>query len=176
MVHEIELKVRVDDPAALEEKLKGSCVFVRTYDKFDTYYSYPCGPEEGKAFRLRKDGGGCIVTVKEKKVLNGIEHNMEREFSVSSEELFTYFILSLGCSVKVTKRKKGSLFKLGDINLELSRVERLGWFLEVEKICGSNDPAEHEMAKKEILAVLKRFGIPEDRIEARYYTDMLLEA
>ena len=188
MTYEIELKVRVDNPLHLKTLLDEKCEFKKAYDKLDVYYSYPgeagsiaarakAGERGGrvKAFRVRKDGDGCIITIKEKRIEAGIETNLEREFTTSSLELFTWFVEDLGCIERIVKKKKGYWYVLNEVNLELSFVEDLGWFLEVEKLCESGDQQEHAAAREEIQRVLAEFGIPKDRIEPRYYTDMLME-
>lgn len=175
-VYEIELKVHVEEPGSLKALLDRSCEFRESYDKYDVYYAYPRGQARERAdktFRVRKNGDSCAVTIKEKRLEGGIETNLEKEFTVSSWELFTWFIEDLGCARKIVKIKRGDLYAMGDINLELSLVEGLGWFLEVEKLVSADDPAQHEAARREILAVLGKLGIREDRIEPRYYTDML---
>jgi len=59
------------------------------------------------------------------------------------------------------------------IHLELSVVERLGTFLEIEKLIESEDPSAVAEARDEIASLLANLGISSSKIEPRYYIDML---
>lgn len=176
MAFEIELKVRVDHPDKVLNILRGLAVFHSEYEKQDTYYNVPATRFGGGGdIRVRNENGKTIVTRKEKKVVDGLEENREVEFLVSDQAPFLDFLFFIGCTRRVEKLKKGRRFILGDISLELSEVPPLGWFLEIEKLIESREPAEVALARNEVLKILGDIGITEDKIETRYYTDMLEE-
>jgi len=174
MAFEIELKVWVDDPQALEASLEEIALFVAAYDKKDSYFTFP-GENNGTArtLRLRREGEVVTVTMKEKRVVEGIEQNVEEEFTVSSFDKMKQILEALGCRCYIEKRKKGKKFRAGELNLELSEVEKLGWFLEIEKMEEKDDPEIIARARDEIRSMLRKVGIEEDKIEPRYYTEML---
>jgi adenylate cyclase class 2 len=171
---EVELKVWVDDPVSLEALLYDKFQYEEEYDKKDSYYIFPDGPAGNRiSLRLRKEEHQVTVTLKEKSVMDGIETNKEDEFTVSSFAGMRLLLETLGCLCYIEKRKKGKKFRTGDCTLELSKVEKLGWFLEIEKLVPPDDPDAVKQAKEEIRRLLTEVGIGEDKIEPRYYTEML---
>jgi adenylate cyclase class 2 len=59
------------------------------------------------------------------------------------------------------------------ITAELSLIEGLGHFLELEIIANDDTPATVDAARKALLGLLKIAGIAPERIENRYYSEML---
>ena len=171
---EVEIKAWVDDPAALEKKLDKHCNFKRTFIKKDVYYKTPSNKKKRVyEVRVRNDGERTYVTFKDKIIEDGIEVNKEREFNVSDADTFEIFINKLGCVPFIKKTKTGRLYDKDGLNIELVEVEGLGSFIEIEKIIKSSDPDEIEIARVQVLARLQLFNIQEDKIESRYYIDML---
>ncbi len=193
---EVELKAWIDDPGAVERTLAARFRFVGGYRKEDVYFrlepaagqasgaalppgAFP-GPGGGpREFRLRIEKGAAIVTSKEKRIDNGVEVNVEIEFEVSDPAAFEAFALFLGALPFVRKLKVGRLYETAaggsgrPIHLELSEVERLGSFLEIEKLLESDEQAGVAAARDEIRGLLASLGISAAKIEPRYYIDML---
>ena len=200
---EVELKAWIDDPVALEAALAARFRFAGDYRKEDVYYRlWPAavrassagrGAEAGQPptrapleFRLRIENATAIVTAKEKRIDNGIEVNRETEFVVSDPAAFEAFARFLGATPFVRKVKVGRLYEVptGEAtdgsarvsrptHLELSAVDRLGTFLEIERLIESDDPAAVADARSEIRSLLVGLGINPSKIEPRYYIDML---
>jgi adenylate cyclase class 2 len=143
-----------------------------------------------------------LVTYKIKELRDGIEINDEKEFAVTApsdteaarkaaQSAFEGLLHRLGLEPGVSKKKQGTAWKYaagigagtGDgnsrdcgsepISVELSRVDRLGIFVELEILTGSNDPETVNTAHARLMALLKLIGICEDKIETRYYNEML---
>ena len=60
-------------------------------------------------------------------------------------------------------------------NLELCHVARLGDFLEIEILSENNSEKTVSQSREKLLKMLSKCGIPEDKIENRYYSQMLGE-
>ncbi|MDR1148932.1 MAG: CYTH domain-containing protein [Spirochaetaceae bacterium] len=137
-----------------------------------------------------------LVTYKVKELRSCIEVNDEKEFAVTapsdtdaarkaSLNAFEGLLYRLGLKAGVSKKKQGTAWKyaagIGDgsdcgrdpIYVELSRVDRLGVFVEVEILTYSNDSETVNTARDRLMALLKLIGISADKIETRYYNDML---
>jgi len=168
--YEIECKAWVDDPEVLRQELKQRYTFKTSYLKDDTYYNFP---GRKQTFRVRKQGNDSIVTVKKKSRENGIEDNLEMEFNVSNADALDFFIREFDCPVYIRKRKNSEVYESEGITIELSFVDTLGWFLEIEKIVTSESAEDKKSAKVSIIKILEDLGIPENKIEERYYTEML---
>ncbi len=180
---EVELKARVEDPQATEARVAAFARLVGAFDKADAYWH---GPDwrlhrGKKGFRIRKEGEATFVTFKTKRCEGGIEINREREFAVSDHDAFIELVERLGCEPFYTKRKTGRRYEFDagggkPIAIELCEVEGLGWFIEIEALLETEDPAAVALAQGEIRSVLARSGVPESAIESRYYSELLLSA
>ena len=59
------------------------------------------------------------------------------------------------------------------ITIEISYVEFLGYFIEIEILSEKNDDETVTKAQKELHQTLQKCGINKDRIETRYYWQLL---
>jgi adenylate cyclase class 2 len=179
MAVEIELKAWVDDFSAAQKTLSNLCVYKAAYTKSDIYWF----PQKGAAFpasglRVRKEKtegapAKTLVTYKTKERRSGIEINDEKEFTVSEAGVFEELLEALGFEAGKSKKKSGFSFDYHGITAELSCVEGLGFFVELEIIADSGDTATVENSRRRLLNLLALIGISEDKIEARYYTELL---
>lgn len=173
---EIELKAHIDDIEAIALRVTAipGVTGPKNMVKQDCYYS------DGKrpVFRLRQVDGRCTVTRKHKQIFDGVEFNDEIEFDVSDQASADRFFRSLGYQEYVRKHKEGSVFRYGDISIELWDVEGLGSYIELELLLDSDTPdTEMERSSSERLRqLLRMLRIDEHAIESRYYTDMLISA
>jgi adenylate cyclase class 2 len=181
MATEIELKAWVDDPEKTRALIDSLAQSEGTYEKFDTYWRWstddPKNPPLGSGVRVRKEirrgNTTGIITFKNKEVRDGIEINDEREFEVSDTSVFEELLKRLGLSPWIEKHKTGQSWRAGRITVELSLVEKLGWFVELEILLDQQDSEGVEAARTELVALLDRLGVPRDRLEERYYIEML---
>jgi adenylate cyclase class 2 len=147
----------------------------------------------GADFRIRKesrfDAAGsalapplCIVTCKIKNRKDGLETNTELEWNVAGTENFEAFIGMIGLEAGFTKKKEGRLWKVpvesGTVNAEITTVSGLkgvlGAFCELELLLPPDAGVEDIRAANAALrGLLARLGIPESKIEGRYYSEML---
>jgi adenylate cyclase class 2 len=195
MAIEIEVKAYVKDAAALRGKLDAYARFKFEYDKQDDYW-FPA-PGSGAAKNLPVSGARVrqettranetsraftLVTYKTKELRNAIEVNTEREFIVApnaqnnnaqARQNFENLLQLLGMRVGYSKRKRGVSYRAGRITAELSLVERLGWFIELEILTKDADTDTVATARAELLAFLGDIGVDESDIEPRYYSELL---
>ena len=133
--------------------------------------------------------GSVLVTYKTKEVTDGIEVNDECEFTVSDALVFEELLGRLGLCKTHHKEKKGWAWLIEaprqppqaaaqrqppPILAELSLVEGLGWFLEIEiQVENGSGQAVIDQSRRRLLALLEQLEIPADQIESRPYTLML---
>jgi adenylate cyclase, class 2 len=184
MAIEIELKAWVDDPEATRRSIASFATPTGSYRKEDAYWRYSPGTELGprntfefgSGIRIRRQDAStpiAIVNFKRKEVRDGIEVNDEREFEISDAENFGELLSRLGLAVWIRKRKVGEAWTANGVTIELSEIEKLGFFLELEILADQDDASTVAEARKRLLALLRRIGIAENKIEPRYYTEML---
>ena len=173
---EVELKAQVVDTETLRERLEHLGSFSRRYRKEDWYFGFGDDPESAR-YRLRRDGERWLCTFKQKKILDGIEENRETEFSVSDGEAFRLFLYSMGLTCLVTQLKEGESWLVDGVTVELSRVNELGYFVELEVVLGDTATgSDISAARSRLLALLDRLDISPEAIETRTYTEMIYEA
>ena len=178
MAREIELKARVEDHHLIMERIqavpgispplaehKADIYFVRT--------------GEQKHFRVRLQNDSVVITSKTKeKRHDGTEDNHEIEFDTPKDNYQNVlaFFHNLGFDEYIRKEKTGWIWSLGTLTVELVQVGQLGWFLEMEIVLGDDaSVVEVSTAKKALFNLLERVGIGREKLEERYYMDLLRE-
>lgn len=197
---EVELKARVNDRAALEKQLDGFARRGQHVIRDDDYWGRSA--DDKNKIRIRRetflapDGSVCkkdiLVTYKRKARITGAdgveaEANDEKECLVSDAEALEAFLSDTGYSVQLKKHKDVEDW-LADVpvppacasgsrtltaTLELCAVEKLGDFLEIEILSPTDDGNTLVALHGELEKLLARAGIPKDKIENRYYSEML---
>jgi len=184
MATEIELKAHVRDPEKTRKDLSEFAVLTKTYEKNDIYYIHPDFINRRYGVRLRNESDILadgtrkqtnLVTYKTKEINDGIEVNDEKEFEVSSGADFGDFLCSFGFLERIKKTKKGAAYNAGGMTAELSEVDGLGWFIELEIIIDDRNERAIAEGKERILKFLDQLQIPRELIEERSYTEMLIE-
>jgi len=171
---EVEIKAWIDDPELIKSRLNKDYLYVKEYIKEDVYLKgIDSLTNKVKEIRVRRSDNCNIVTYKERKHEEKVEVNIEKEFIVDDYNNFIYVLNQLGFMEYITKHKKGTLYKHGDVNLELSYVKDLGNFIEIEYLVENKKLIDE--AKSEIFKILDNLKIPREKIEDRYYTQMLRE-
>jgi len=183
---EVEFKFRISDVRAFEAKLaelgaksKGS------WREDDTYFS-PAHRDFWKTvecLRIREfsDGkSGAILTYKppssKRNSGKGFFHKEELEMEMSSDNAKTlrtlFGFLEINEIMRITKVR--SLFLLGDVEICIDIVDKLGSFAEVSTFAKEN--AEVEEKKRELLALIGKLGIFENDLVSLPYRHMMLNA
>ncbi|MDR3343619.1 MAG: class IV adenylate cyclase [Treponema sp.] len=180
---EIELKAWVDDSNGLKTRIDSLACFSGSFEKGDAYWhSVAPVPLPPSGVRIREamyiDVAGRVtrhtwVTYKVKEVREGIEVNDEHEFEVSDKAAFEGLLRRFGLEPGVTKHKQGWAWQYAGITVELALVAGLGWFVELEILTDTGNEDIVADARTRLLTLLQQLGIPEEKIESRYYTEML---
>jgi predicted adenylyl cyclase CyaB len=172
MQTEIEIKARLTDPEAVEEKVKTMGEFVRDYTKRDTYFRCPKAGGGETDVRIRVDGDKKKCTFKDRKTVGGVEKNREHEFAVSDARSMAALLLRLGGKEILRKVKEGREYKVGELSVQFNRIEELGTFIEVEQLLSDPAPREYQEAEDRIAAFLRELGIGPESYEDRTYMEL----
>jgi predicted adenylyl cyclase CyaB len=176
MAVEVELKAWVADPEEMRVRLRQLGTPYRKYVKEDRYFGAGTAPEDAR-YRLRFDDNRWTCTFKTKEIRDGIEENHETEFDVSDGEAFESFLVSLGLRCIITKRKEGESFQVDGVLAELSYVDHVGWFVELEVILSNEShPTAVSDAREALTGLLQRLGLSAQSVESRSYNRMIYEA
>lgn len=196
-MYEIELKAWVDDIPATENKINEFAKYIGLTEKRDTYWRKK-NTEIG--IRIRQETGKPIIATWKQKNLrqNEFEINTEREFIIGSTDFakdtipnkknetslksalsnFEDFLKSSDFEISLQKYKSTKTWKhkteeFDLITIEISYVEFLGHFIEIEILSEKNDDEIISMAQNCLHETLQKCGINKDRIETRYYWQLL---
>lgn len=185
---EIEIKAHVVNPDETEKRILQIAQFKSETVKKDTYWKKESmttsdDPVETKSVkvRLREENDEVFVTYKRKEVQGQIEVNDEQEFMISDRKAFEVLLGDIGFAPYITKNKKTKSFSSiatdgTEITIELSMLEGLGYFIEIEILADNPDAAETTRAQNMLFETLHTCGIDESAIESRYYTDLLMSS
>lgn len=172
---EVEIKAAVASRDQLLSRLQQVGTYIRSYTKEDWYYGLP-GEMPRTRFRLRRLGDHWVCTWKDKTVRDSMEESTETEFSVEPGNLFHEFVRGLGFELMFKKIKIGERWEVAGTTVEMSQVNDLGTFVEVELILDAEAPvSDREAARSHVRAVLYQLGLPESAVEPRTYTQLLYE-
>jgi predicted adenylyl cyclase CyaB len=184
MAIEVEIKAYVDDRPALERLLEERCRRLREFIKEDRYFTGASGSTHND-FRLRIDEETATVTFKKKRLVGGGEANDEREFHVDNPQAFVELAQRVGCSEYLRKRKRGVAFACREadepaVHVELTEVDSLGTFLELEVVLDNVGDGEHADAvisqwHARLRSLMVELGVDPGRIEPRTYSALLEE-
>jgi len=185
MSTEIELKAHARDSKALKLLLDKKAEYRGSLEKEDSYWHSdghsglpPSGLRIRRENRFFPDGTGksaTLVTFKTKEVRDGIEINDEQEFEVNPGQPFEEFIGRMGLTQSASKRKKGWVYSYEGISAELTEVEGLGWFIELEILADNSQEETVTEGRNRLLGFLDSLGVKREAIESRFYTEMLRE-
>ena len=198
---EIELKAHVDDREAVIAALNSFAVYGGALQKEDAYWhaALECkevtvrlrresrfGGEDagGFASRSKTDDEGnprssrVLFTYKRKEVRTvsdgaSIEVNEEKECECSNADAIESFLADAGFTVCLRKSKRVLSWRFEDALFELCDVEGLGDFLEIEIMANERGTDEAAAAEEKLLLLLDKCAISRDRIEKRYYSELL---
>lgn len=179
MNYEVEIKARVRDQSALYTRLENlGARFERQYQKDDRYFHrFDQNGNFAGELRLRLDGDAAYVTHKQRGSMGAMESNREIEFSVDPWQDFLLLIADLGYSAFVEKHKLGRAYRLDGLLLEVSHVEHLGDFLEIEALLDEHSTeSELELSRQAIWEMLHKLGLSQADVEPRSYTSLIAAA
>lgn len=183
---EIELKLRLGSGLRdLRARLLAAGRREGAYLLSDVYYlsadidlaTIDLGRE--RAFRcrcLRDEESGepprVLLTAKSRRTVDGLEINREVEFEIAGGATeVAGFAEALGFPLRLTKRKRSEVFRVGQVRAELNHVAELGWFLELEVL--SEREAEAEAIRQRLLGLIHDLGLDPAAIEEQPYILML---
>ena len=171
---EVEAKVRVEDPALVEDRLRrlGAEYLGSTVEE-DIYFNYrerACGDfaESDEALRIRRDDEGCELTYKGPRASPTLKSRLEISVRVSSCDDLVEILERIGfvASARVVKRRK--TYWLEGVKVNLDDVEGLGVFVEIEAVGGRGS------AERRVVEVARLLGF-EPPFITESYLEMLLK-
>lgn len=119
--------------------------------------------------RIRTSNDALYLTYKRSVTAGG--DRIEHELKIDSAEVAQELLNELGYQQAVVVDKVRRNYVVGDLTVSLDDVHGLGYFIEVELLCASEDKVAD--AVTQILNYTRALGIPESALEERKYDEML---
>lgn len=164
---EIELKFKVEeDYGVFKSKIEKTGVKYRgKYQQTDIWLDTKDGRlrQERKGLRIRQQNGKATLTLKSKQVYGKFREAEELEVVIDDFKKTFGIFGELGFEIYIKIKKEREIWKLGDIEVCLDKVEDLGVFLELE---GS---------KKGIEEAIKRLGLKTSARITKHYGELYKE-
>ncbi len=162
MPREIEVKVRAKNLNEVEGKLReAGCKLSTPIHQHDVIYSYGTGTsawEEAKegdiTLRIRREDGEAMFNLKEQR--SSESDNIEYETRVDDPEAMHKILLTLRWTPQVEVKKVRRKGKLGEYEICLDEVEKLGDYVELEKLTADN--ANPDEVREELFKALGELG------------------
>ncbi|MGL4575001.1 MAG: class IV adenylate cyclase [Burkholderiaceae bacterium] len=167
MARNVEIKARVDNMAALEQKVRaiatrGPELLTQT----DTFFHVPHGRLKLREFA---DGSAELIAYSRSDQSGPKLSSYERVAVHDAAGLARTLARSNGIAQKV--RKNRTLYLVGQTRVHLDRVENLGEFMELEVVLAEAESLEHgERIAQELMQTL---GIAPGQLVTNAYADLL---
>ena len=178
-MREIEVKLKAKNFGELEQKLKEKgCVLSEPISQHDVIYSlkgsrneFQSAQEGDIVIRIRYLKDSAELTLKQQR--SNESDNIECETGVSDPKQVHHMLELLGWypAVEVTKmRRKG---KFGIYEVCLDEVEKLGTFIELEKL--TDEGIDAEEVRQELFKELESLGLSRADEETRGYDTQIFQ-
>jgi len=164
-----EIRAEIDDADAVAEKLI-DVIGAKELDitnQEDTYFgSLKLYEKQGRSFlvRVREEDSRTLINYKSE-----VKDDMwdEHETVVTDSDEAKAIFAGMGLDKVLTVSKTRRTYRYDGINIHIDSVQDLGHFIEF-KI----DPDMH--TEEEVIEMLDRIGVPEERIRERGYVAVLM--
>jgi len=168
---EVELKAYCDD----REKIIGAlgslgAKFLHTLKQEDTYFNHPSRDFRvtDEAFRIRRYNDKIIITYKGPKLGDRAKTRLEEEVEIDNFYSMKRICTYLGFTETRTVVKTRDVYRCGEIEVCVDRVENLGEFIELEKM-----HTDREKGEQDIFDLASKLGL--QKFERKSYLELLLE-
>ena len=168
---EVEIKAKAPDADALKRKLEEKgCEFSEPAVQKDRIYlhedtSFPEITRGTVILRIRETKGKHILTLK--KQLGNELDNIEREVTVDDPDQAEDILTHMDYREAVRVRKTRTTCSYKDMEICIDEVDRLGTFIEVEKMTEEDSATVQE----ELFSFLETLGVrKEDQVHKGYDT------
>jgi adenylate cyclase class 2 len=173
---EIEVKAKIESFEEIQSKLTDlGCVFSEPQIQKDRVYldnsiEFPDKTVGTLYLRIRNSNGKNIFTLK--KQLATEAENLEKELVINDPEKCNDILKLMGYHEVLQISKTRIKCKFNEMKICLDQVDRLGAFVEVEKMTTENDT---EKVKKELFEFLEILGVKKEDQIFKGYATMIYE-
>ncbi|TVQ28212.1 MAG: CYTH domain-containing protein [Wenzhouxiangella sp.] len=167
MSRNVEIKARVGDPAALEQRVRALADSgpVEIFQD-DSFFNTPRGRLKLRDFG---DGSGELIYYERGDQAGPKTSFYEITATAEAEQLRR--VLTLACGETGRVRKQRYLYLAGRTRIHLDRVEGLGDFMELEVVLSADELPQQ--GQREAEQLMKRLGVEADSLIECAYVDLV---
>jgi len=139
MAVEIEIKMRLTNPGALEQRLEAlEAEHIHEISEINTYFDTPDhtlkSSDQGLRLRIEQSGTShrAIITHKGPRAHGATKSRAETEVEILDAAAGEGLLRALGYQPVLTFQKQRRSWRLGDCRIELDELPHIGQFIEVE--------------------------------------------
>jgi len=178
-MREVEIKLKVNNLEEIEKKLKDKgVIFSKPVTQHDIIYSntqnkddFDKAYEGHVAIRIRYQNDAATLTLK--KQLSYEMDNLEYESEIKNANDVHKILSILGWKPEVEVKKTRKKGKLEQYKICLDKVEKLGNYIELEKLTQDYDNPED--VRKELFKALEPLGFSEKDEETKGYDTLIYQ-
>lgn len=178
-MREIEIKLKAKNFRELEQRLKEKgCVLSEPISQHDVIYSlkgsrneFQSAQEGDVVIRIRYLKDSAELTLKQQR--SNESDNIEYETGVMDPKQVHHMLELLGWYPTVEVRKMRRKGKLGPYEICLDEVEKLGTFIELEKL--TEEDIDAEEVRRELFKELESLGLSRNDEETRGYDTQIYQ-
>lgn len=174
-MREIEVKARLQNKDSFLKTASGMGIsFGEPITQDDVTYesTLPKDDPRWNIFRIRKQEGKIILTMKYKASVRPRD-NHERETIIGDADQVADMLERLGYFRGVHIRKSRQIAKYSGLELCIDEVDKLGAFVEVEKL--TDEKADVDKIQSELWALLLKLGIDSNNQVHKGYDTLMHE-
>ena len=168
-MYEVEAKIQISPRQYSELKvlLDKKATYLETRKNIDSYYE----KVRNSVIRIRNRNDIHTLDLKLRRTINGVENNIEMEWRTKDPKKLRSMLNMLSIKPSIRKTKKTEAYKYKGFIIELNKVAKLGYFVEIEKIVKSPDGLA--AAKGQLISIFETFGYSKKQFEKRPYLELL---
>lgn len=166
----VEIKARCDNQALIQQYLKRHDADFHGLDhQIDTYFIVPKG-----RLKLRQGNIENALIYYERENQAGPKQSLTTKSDLGPDSDIKD-VLTKVFEVLTVVDKQREIYFIDNVKFHIDRVERLGTFVEIEAIDKTGRRGHAELLSQ-CQKYLKDFGIKEDALVPKSYSDLLLES
>lgn len=173
---EAKIDIRKEDISKIKKRIISLAKYKEKEIKIDYYYAPLSKKYPKKSIRLRilKNKTGKIYQMNTKHYISfkkGVYAKQEIEFPIETPKKFLWLMKELGMKRWIKKQKISYIYEIKkNFHIELNKVKKLGWFIEVEYLCNTSQIRDK---RSDVLKIVKQLGFSENDLLEEGYTKML---
>ena len=170
---EIEIRAEVKNQKKLLSILKKTkgIKFVGIYKEDDRYFKHATDEARNLVLRIRRKGEKAMLTFKGKAVGKDTAWP-DVDLPLSDPKILEKLFLSNNYVDVVRIKKERSMFKKGQFEINVDKIDHLGCFVEIE---GRGNTKERKNIEESICLLLADLGVLKEQIIKKGYVPLMLE-